>query len=492
MAVPAQDIFRAKALTNQYGYQAVEITKTDGQKVDIFPMLKSMGLITLYSSDQFSPDMVFNTMVGGVVGNKVAKLNFDVKVLEDKTADTIAELNVVDFNRQKLRHYETFIYAQRFRKTTFKYTIEDMIDGQKTFGRSIPSVLLGRLINQRRRDKEKYTFEVILETMKHFHTTGISIWDIGVDGKVVKDGGNLQVGNPATPPHPAFVAGEIIPEGTIATQAILTGIGVAGGHPPFNIGDALPSGIEANADIALEDAIDASSDYKPATTGNGIWKTKQLTGQNTDTLYNFYGQPKKMMKRIQTWPTYTPGETDRTLSEKFALLGDMDVYLSKIGVLTSAEYGNIHLEGLPKNNVLTVMPQTVLNELAVNGARMINSLAQRDMQTGEILQGKILGSGYIVSNNLPMIDINFDDNNPNWKTIKVLKIMTGEFAPLVYMSNTAFDGVADYPDYSKESVLTHRIMEAANEFAITFVKEYSHLIMVAVGDGDYSQAEMTT
>ncbi len=50
----------------------------------------------------------------------------------------------------------------------------------------------------------------------------------------------------------------------------------------------------------------------------------------------------------------------------------------------------------------------------------------------------------------------------------------------------------DYPDKAGESAITQRTLEAVNEYALTFVKEYSHLIMVAVGGNDYSQAEMTT
>ncbi len=426
MASPAQDTFRADLLSDQQGYKAIELTKPGSdERIDIFPDIKRMGKITPYSTDEFRPDMVFNTRVGGIIGNKVAKLNFDVKVLEDKTADTIAEINVKDFNRQKLRHYETFISAQRFRKTTFKYTIEDMIDGEKVFGQAIPSVLLGRLINQRRRDREIYTYKVLLDAMKHFHTTGISIWDIGADGKVVKEGGTPQIGTPASADYqPAVDDGGTLPDGSIAV----------------GVGEVLPDGSTATVDTATttpQIGTPASANYQPAISGNGIWQAKHLKGSDTGTLHNQYGQGKSIMKRVQTWPTFTANSADtnpdRTLSEKFALLGDMDVYLSKIGLLTSPEYGNIHLEGLPKTKILTVMPQTVLNELAVNGARMINSMAQRDMQTGEILQGTILGSTYLVCNNLPMINISFNDATPTWKTIKVLKVLTGEFASGLYI-----------------------------------------------------------
>ena len=402
--------FRAEALSDQKGYKAISVEKPDGSKIDIFPDLRDMGLVPTYSDHEINPEWAYNTKVGRVVGNKVVKIKFDVKLLEDKTADSIDELKDPNFNNQKLKHVEDFIWAQKFRKTTHDYSIEDLVDGRKIFGREIPATIWQRLFRQRNVDREIFTFQTLLEAFYHFQNTGITAWKIDKTGKVEKD-----------------------------------------------------------------------------TSNGNAWKTMIIKG-DTKTAFNAYGVAKPILNRLQAWQTGASA-----LSKNIQMLGELDVEISKQGRPTSSFYGHMHLDGTNQNDIITAMPQSAINELAVNGARFASNMANRDMKKGEMLEGVILGTNYVVANNLPDVDTEFGTkpNAPVYKVIKAIKFPRGEFAPLVWLSNTGLDAVADYPNYGKKSATTHRTIEMTNEWSLEFIKQYTNLIYIVVGDKDYSVAQTT-
>lgn len=400
--------FTATALSDQKGYKAISIQKPDGTNVDIFPMLKDMGLVPYYASNQLDPSLAYNTRVGNVVGNKVAKLSFDVKLFEDKKAEDIASLKVAGFNEQELKHYEDFIFAQAFRKTTFKYSKEDLVDGQKVFGKQIPSVAWTRLLNQRRRDKEVATFNKLLEAFYHFQDIGIDVWDIEKNST--------------------------------------TGLGT----------------------------IKKTS---------GKWTVKKVNG-TTKSLVNAYGDTVPMLKRLQQWKTGADA-----FAKNMQLLGDLNVDISKQGHITSALYGHMHLEGVNIDDIITAMPENAIIELSTYGGRMPSAMAQKDMQTGEILQGTIFGANYLIANNLPTV--NTVKSSGVWgtpKPIKAIKFPRGVFAPIVWISNTGLDAVMDYPNYKDEAATTHRVLEMTNEWDLAFIKQYTNLIYIVYGDTDYNSA----